>query len=128
MQRNQKKQSEYFNTRIQLMKTVINICRKLLVSVILITLFFLFTDISYCQTLKINDSEYFETTGVNVLVFSNQYNGMFFDEKTAGIEIIHHGVRTATGGAVRLSNTPEQWDLVPQVIDRKVDKKIIALR
>ena len=29
-------------------------------------------------------------------------NGMFFDEKTAGIEFIHHGVRTVTGGAVRL--------------------------
>ncbi|WP_232214709.1 glycoside hydrolase family 9 protein [Asinibacterium sp. OR53] len=47
---------------------------------------------------------------------------MFFDEKTAGIEIIHHGVRTATGGAVRLQNTPEQWDLVPVLSGRKVDK------
>jgi hypothetical protein len=45
---------------------------------------------------------------------------MFFDEKTAGIEIIHHGVRTSTGGAVRLQNTPEQWDLV-SVVNRKVD-------
>jgi endoglucanase len=69
----------------------------------------------------INDLEYFETPGVNVLVYSNQYNGMFFDEKTAGIEIIHHGVRTSTGGAVRLQNTPEQWDLVPEMVDRKVD-------
>jgi endoglucanase len=69
----------------------------------------------------INDLEYFETPGVNVLVYSNQYNGMFFDEKTAGIEIIHHGVRTSTGGAVRLQNTPEQWDLVPKMVDRKVD-------
>jgi hypothetical protein len=73
------------------------------------------------QDLKLNDLEYFEKPGVNVLVFSNQYNGMFFDEKTAGIEIIHHGVRTSTGGAVRLQNTPEQWDLVPMVVSRKVD-------
>jgi hypothetical protein len=73
------------------------------------------------QQLKLNNLEYFEEPGVNILVFSNQYNGMFFDEKTAGIEMIHHGVRTATGGAVRLQNTPEQWDLVPQMIDRKVD-------
>ncbi len=72
--------------------------------------------------LQLNDLEYFETRGVNVLVFSNQYNGMFFDEKTAGIELIHHGVRTATGGAIRLQNTPEQWDLVPVVVERKVDK------
>ena len=72
---------------------------------------------------QINDQGYFETPGVNIFVFSNEYNGMFFDEKTAGIEIIHHGVRTATGGAVRLQNTPEQWDLVPTVVDRKVDKE-----
>ena len=64
---------------------------------------------------------YFETPGVNVFVFNNLYNGMFFDEKTAGIEIIHHGVRTGTGGAVRLQNTPEQWDLVPIMADRNVD-------
>lgn len=77
---------------------------------------------SGAQTLKLNELEYFETSGVNILVFSNEYNGMFFDEKTAGIEIIHHGVRTSTGGAVRLQNTPEQWDLVPKVVNRKVDK------
>jgi endoglucanase len=84
---------------------------------------FLFVKVSFGQKLNINDQEYFETQGVNVLVYSNQYTGMFFDEKTAGIEIIHHGVRTSTGGAVRLQNTPEQWDLIPSVTDRKVDKK-----
>jgi endoglucanase len=73
------------------------------------------------ETLTINDQQYFEKRGLDVLVFSNQYNGMFFDEKTAGVEIIHHGVRTATGGAVRLSPTPEQWDPIPKVVDRKVD-------
>ena len=78
---------------------------------------------SFSQQLQINDSSYFETRGVNVLVFSSEYNGMFFDEKTSGIELIHHGVRTATGGAVRLQNTPEQWDLIPKMVSRKVDKK-----
>ena len=73
------------------------------------------------QSLHLNNLGYFETRGVNVLVFSNQYTGMFFDEKTAGIEIIHNGVRTSTGGAVRLQNTPEQWDLIPMVVNRKVD-------
>jgi len=90
---------------------------------LLIVSSFLFANVSHSQKLKLNDLEYFETRGVNVFVYSNQYNGMFFDEKTAGIEIIHHGVRTSTGGAVRLQNTPEQWDLVPEVIDRKVDKQ-----
>ncbi len=74
------------------------------------------------QDLKINELEYFETQGVNVLVYSNLFTGGFNDEKNAGIELIHHGVRTAQGGAVRLSNTPEQWDLVPAISNREVDK------
>ena len=61
--------------------------------------------------------------GVNIFVFNNQYNGIFFDEKTAGIEIIHHGVRISTGGAVRLQNTPEQWDQVPIMVSRSVYNK-----
>jgi endoglucanase len=73
--------------------------------------------------LKLNDLEYFETPGLNVMVFSNPYTGVFFDEKTSGIEIIHHGVRTATGGAVRLNTTPEQWDQIPTMAERKVDKE-----
>jgi len=74
------------------------------------------------QELKLNDLEYFETQGVNVLMYSNLFTGGFNDEKNAGIELIHHGVRTAQGGAVRLNNTPEQWDLVPTISNRKVDR------
>lgn len=74
------------------------------------------------EELVLNDSEYFERQGVNVLVYSNLFNGGFNDEKTSGLEIIHHGVRTVQGGAVRLSNTPEQWDLVPATPSRTVDK------
>ena len=73
------------------------------------------------DALVLNDLDYFERQGVNVLIFSNDFNGGFNDEKNSGIEIIHHGVRTVQGGAVRLNNTPEQWDLVPKTIDRKVD-------
>ncbi len=73
------------------------------------------------QNLKLNDLEYFEAQGVNILVYNNLFTGGFNDEKNAGIELIHHGVRTAQGGAVRLSSTPEQWDLVPAIPSRKVD-------
>ena len=85
----------------------------------------LFAAVAFAEDtpLTINDKQYFEKRGLNVLVFTNEYNGMFFDEKTAGIEMIHHGVRTATGGAVRLGPTPEQWDQIPKVTDRKVDPK-----
>lgn len=70
--------------------------------------------------LKLNDLDYFETRGLNVLVFSNWYNGLFSDSKMSGIEIIHHEVRTATNGDVRLNPTPEQWDPIPEFVERKV--------
>ena len=78
---------------------------------------------THAQELKLNELDYFERQGINVLVFSNSFNGGFNDEKNSGIEIIHHGVRTVQGGAVRLNNTPEQWDLVPMMTDRKVDRE-----
>lgn len=78
---------------------------------------------AWAQDLRLNDLGYFERQGVNVLVFSNNFNGGFNDEKNSGIEIIHHGVRTVQGGAIRLNNTPEQWDLVPRTTSRKVDPK-----
>ena len=78
---------------------------------------------SQAQDLQLNERDYFERQGVNVLVFSNSFNGGFNDEKNSGIEIIHHGVRTVQGGAVRLNNTPEQWDLVPKMTSRKVNRE-----
>ncbi len=96
--------------------------KKILVIANIIICFLFFSKNSFSQQLRINDSSYFEKPGVNVLVFNYDYSGMFFDEKTSAIELIHHGVRTATGGAVRLQNTPEQWDLIPKTISRKVDK------
>lgn len=72
------------------------------------------------QTLQLNDREYFTTPGVDVLVFSNWYDGLFSDAKIAGVELIHHGERTATNGDVRLSPTPEQWDMLPELKRRTV--------
>ena len=103
-------------------KAIARIFKRFPFLIIPIALLILFSNKSFSQKLQLNDLGYFETPGVNIFVYSNQYNGMFNDEKNAGIEIIHHGVRTSTGGAVRLQNTPEQWDLVPSVVDRKIDK------
>jgi endoglucanase len=100
-----------------------NIVTNVYAPVVLMIFLFLPAENIFCQKLRLNDLGYFETTGLNVFVFSNQYNGFFFDEKTAGIELIHHGVRTATGGAVRLSPTPEQWDKIPVMSGRKVDRE-----
>ena len=48
-------------------------------------------------------SGYYEAPGVNWLVFSNWYDGLFADSKISGVELIQQGVRTATNGDVRLS-------------------------
>lgn len=90
---------------------------------ILLSLAVMAASFSQAQDLRLNDSDYFERQGVNVLVFSNSFNGGFNDEKNSGIEIIQHGVRAIQGGAVRLNNTPEQWDLVPKMTYRKVNKE-----
>ena len=67
-------------------------------------------------------SSYFETRGLNYFVFSNKYDAMFDDSKISAVEIIHHGLRTATNGDVRLNPTPGQWDKLPVFINRTVDK------
>jgi endoglucanase len=73
---------------------------------------------------KLNNLGVFKKYGVDLMIYNDSYNsGGFFDEKVNGIEMIQHGVRTVTGGAVRLSPTPEQWDLTPTVTDRTVNEK-----
>lgn len=101
------------------MEHLTSLIRKSLTLILMFSAF----DVAFSQKLQLNDLGYFEARGLNVFVFSNEYNGYFFDEKTAGIELIHHGVRTATNGAVRLRSTPEQWDEIPAVVERNVDKK-----
>ncbi|MCF8358535.1 MAG: glycoside hydrolase family 9 protein [Prolixibacteraceae bacterium] len=78
---------------------------------------------THSQKPAINEKEYYETRGLNVIVFTNWYNGAFGDEKMSGIEIIHHETRTATNGDVRLEPTPEQWDPVPTFNGREVDRE-----
>ena len=73
------------------------------------------------QSLKMNDLDYFEARGTNVLVYNNLYNGSFYDEKFAGLEIIQRGERICTGGGVRLMNTPEQWDIFGEITARDVN-------
>ena len=74
------------------------------------------------DSLRLNELEYFEARGLNVLVFSNWYNDLFSDSKMSGVELLHHEVRTATNGDVRIDPTPEQWDPIPQFVERRIDK------
>ena len=90
------------------------------------TLFTLFSSAVFglqAQSLKLNELEYFEDRGVNILVYSNLYNGGFCDEKLAGLEIIQRGERICTGGGVRFMNTPEQWDIYAMMTNRTVNRE-----
>jgi endoglucanase len=68
--------------------------------------------------LLLNDQEYFETPGVNVMVFQDIYP----EGHQAGVSIIQNGVRVATNGDIRLDPTPGQWQPMPKQNNRIVDK------
>lgn len=55
--------------------------------------------------LKLNDKDYFEMPGLNVLVFHNTFS----EGHQGGLEIIQHENRVATNGEIRINATPGQW-------------------
>jgi hypothetical protein len=69
-------------------------------------------------TLVVTPAETLEAQGLTVIVDQNKFSPIFFDEKNAGIQLVLHGNRIATDGAVRLDRTPEQWAPVPAFISR----------
>jgi len=79
---------------------------------------FILASYSFAQ-LKITDAEYFDQPGLSVLVFHNNYPA----GHQGGIEIILHDQRIATNGDLRLEPTPGQWDLLPEIGERRVDRK-----
>ena len=72
--------------------------------------------------LRLAEAGYFEAPAVNVLVFSNWYDGLFADAKHSGVELVQQGERIATNGDVRLSATPGQWDPIGRLVGRTVDE------
>jgi hypothetical protein len=78
--------------------------------------------------LIVNDSDYFETRGLNYFVFSNIYDATFDDSKISAVEIIHHGIRTATNGDVRLNPTPGHGISCLDSLTVRLIKKIRELR
>ncbi|HMB93549.1 MAG TPA: glycoside hydrolase family 9 protein [Rhodothermales bacterium] len=67
----------------------------------------------------LNDREYFERGGVNVMAFQDIYP----EGHQSGVSVIQHGVRLATGGDLRLEPTPGQWQPVPKQGERTVDQE-----
>jgi len=67
--------------------------------------------------LRLNDKEYFELPGLNVMAFLDIYP----EGHQAGVSIIQNGVRVATNGDLRLDSTPGQWQPMPKQDKRLVD-------
>lgn len=66
----------------------------------------------------LNDKEYFERQGVQVMAYQDIYP----EGHQGGVVIIMHGTRIASNGDLRLDETPGQWQPVPKQISRTVEK------
>src|SRR5512145_808579 len=71
------------------------------------------------EKLLINDQNYFELPGLNVMVFEDIYP----EGHQGGVGFIQHGERVATNGDVRLEPTPGQFQPIPKVGKRNVDRE-----
>lgn len=70
------------------------------------------------DVLKINDLEYLEMSGLNVMLAHDYYP----ESHQGGVGIIQNGRRVATNGDLRLEPMPGQWSPVPHVGQRHVDR------
>jgi hypothetical protein len=69
------------------------------------------------DTLSINDQEYLEMRGLNVMLAHDTYP----ESHQGGVGIIQNGLRVATNGDLRLEPTPGQWQPTPVVGPRQVN-------
>ncbi len=68
--------------------------------------------------LALNELEYLEMPGLNVMLAHDYYP----EGHQGGVGIIQNGLRVATNGDIRLDRTPGQWQPVPKVGKRAVDR------
>jgi endoglucanase len=92
---------------------------------LLITLFLTMGFLSFAQQkndsnddFHINGQEYLERRGANVMLAHDFYP----ESHQGGVGIIQNGLRVATNGDLRLEPTPGQWQPVPKVGNRVVDR------
>jgi hypothetical protein len=72
------------------------------------------------QSWVLNESEYFEKPGLNVMAFQDFYP----DGHQGGITIIQNGVRVAANGDLRLEPMPGQWSPIPKKGSTSIDRNI----
>lgn len=70
------------------------------------------------RELVINELEYLEMPGLNVMLAHDFYP----ESHQGGVGVIQNGLRVATNGDLRLEPTPGQWQPVPKVGKRVVDR------
>jgi len=68
--------------------------------------------------LRLNELEYLEMPGLDVMLAHDYYP----EGHQGGVGIIQNGLRVATNGDLRLDRTPGQWQPVPKVGKRVVDR------
>ena len=68
--------------------------------------------------LHINALDYLEMPGLNVMLAHDFYP----ESHQGGVGVIQNGLRVATNGDLRLEPTPGQWQPVPKVGNRMVDR------
>lgn len=68
--------------------------------------------------LRINELEYLEMPGLNVMLAHDYYP----ESHQGGVGFIQNGLRVATNGDLRLEPAPGQWQPVPKVGKRVVDR------
>jgi len=95
----------------------------------ILVLFFsiqIFSQQNTADSLAINNLEYLEMRGVNVMLAHDFYP----ESHQGGVGIIQNGLRVATNGDLRLEPAPGQWQPVPKVGERQVDleKQEISVR
>jgi endoglucanase len=73
--------------------------------------------------LTINEQEYFEMPGLNVMVFHDFYP----EGHQGGVTIIQNGTRVAANGDLRLEPTPGQWQPIPKVGERTLDRNNLLI-
>src|SRR3954447_15051065 len=73
--------------------------------------------------MHLNNQEYLEYQGVNVMLAHDFYP----EGHQGGVGVIQNGQRVATNGDLRLEPTPGQWQPIPAVGTRMVDKATGAI-
>src|SRR5262252_2662506 len=76
------------------------------------------------EDFKLNDQQYFERPGINVMYGQDYYP----EGHQGGLSIIMHDERIASNGDVRLEPSPGQWSPIPKPGKREVNPQTQEIR